>query len=518
MKYVQSPFALAPIAVALAACGTPDADHGATADSDIRTQEDASVSAAPAASSTSSADALSPTEEPPDVDPHAPTQRSPRRFDTTPDAGDRLNEQEPIVEPLDADAGALDPNDEDAGPARENTVPEEVEENDTEADRAAEDDSEAADEAPDGGPDPTVPAAGEPTSSKADEAAEIAELRTALSANAGDDPYSCVKQQIVSAAECGTDTVRDGALCGTHVVSDAAQCGTHAVSDAAQCGTQVVTDATQCGVTHVTSGALCGTAVITDGATCGWDWLSGLFSSGSPKSCSVDLDCDVPATCEVAASCEIASECEIASDCTVPKSCEIERCSQSKPGGACVPGLAECDTAGFSCQFSADQDVFRCLPDYASDLDVADKAVCEPLFDSGLSAMAQSGKVTLSFSTSTAAGAGAVGAYEVGTVYDSGGEFGCYISTCIGAQTDVSIAQAANFGAFTSWTNFAGNSKSVSVGGSLPIAELGVSSASVLSSDYGQYLGQIDSISVGVGIVPVALGYLSCNTTVYQVK
>jgi hypothetical protein len=290
------------------------------------------------------------------------------------------------------------------------------------------------------------------------------------------------------------------------------------VTDAAVCGTTVVSDAVMCGVTPVTSAALCGTKTITDGVTCGWDWLGSIFGGSSPKSCQVDATCDIPATCEIAASCEIANECEVDLSCEIPKSCAIERCSQATPGGACLPGLAECDSEGFSCQLSADQDVFRCLPNYASDMNVAEEAVCAPLFDANLSAFARSTNKAHSYSAGVAGSVVAASSTEVGTVYGENGEFGCFVSTCVGAQTDVSIAQFTTFGVFTGWSDFAGNAKVIGAGGSLPIIELGVSSMSVVSSDYSKYLGQLDSLSLGVGVVPVALGYLSCNTTVYQVR
>jgi hypothetical protein len=496
MKYVPAAFAFAPAAFAFA-CGAPIDDEGTASAQSNDTNQVVKGNANAAQD-----------DDPVDVE--APTHRHPMPVATSDDAKSVSTSGSKQTEP---EADAEQPNEVSVTEPEPEPQPSAGEDNalaqngatNTEGTDAIEpDDTEATDD----------PVARETD----DEIADLSTLHTALSSEHANDPYSCIQEQIVSAALCGTDTIRDGTLCGTAIVEDATLCGTHAVTDAALCGTRIVEDATLCGVEHVTSGALCGTSIVTDGLTCGWDAITSLFGGSSPKSCEVELSCDVPASCEVAASCEIANSCEVAAQCEIPRSCEFESCSQSSPGGACVPGIAECNTQGFSCQFSADQDMFRCLPDFNTDLDMADKAVCEPFFDRGLSAMAQSAGITMSYSTGTAAGAGAAGSYEVGTVYGANGEFGCFISTCVGAQLDLSIAQFASFGAFLQWDSFAGNGKSVSVGGSLPVLELGVSSASVVSSDFGDYLGQVDSISLGVGLLPVTLAYLSCNTTVYQVQ
>lgn len=525
MKYVPAAFAFAPAAFAFA-CGAPLDDEGTASAQSNDTNQVVKGNANAAQD-----------DDPVDVE--APTQRQPMPMDTSDDlkpvsaSGSKQTEPEPDAEqpdevnqpepepdaPQTHEPAALQNEPYDASKATLDDGANEVAEPSADEDDAPEQSGATNTEGTDAIETEDTGETDDPVSKETDdEIPDLSTLHTALSSEHANDPYSCIQEQIVSAALCGTDTVRDGTLCGKAIVEDAALCGTHAVTDGTLCGTSIVEDATLCGVQHVTSGALCGTSIVTDGLTCGWDAITSLFGGSSPKSSEVELSCDVPASCEVAATCEIASQCEVATECEIPRSCEFESCSQSNPGGACLPGIAECDTHGFSCQFSADQDVFRCLPDFNTDLDMADKAVCEPFYDRGLSAMAQSAGITMSYSTGTAAGAGAAGSYEVGTVYGANGEFGCFISTCVGAQLDLSIAQFASFGAFLQWDSFAGNGKSVSVGGSLPVLELGVSSASVVSSDFGDYLGQVDSISLGVGVLPVTLAYLSCNTTVYQVQ
>jgi hypothetical protein len=533
MKHTFSSLAFAP-ALVLVACGAPNDDAesasevGGATSADITRAADASPEVSDAKSNEQLRAATADTDVAAqrellkgntlvenedadvrgedDVDPYAETQRHPK---LVPQGAGDTDEQAPdeAVEVNDAQREEDTVGDEVGdGPAEAQTDLGEAADKVAAAERANADlnDTEA---------DPAADAAAD-----AEGLVPGASLATPLASDAADNPYACIKEQVVDAALCGTETVRDGTLCGTETVRDATLCGTMIVTDAALCGTTIVTDAALCGVQTVTSGALCGTRTVTDGVLCGWDFLGSIFSGKSPSTCQVDASCDVPASCEIAATCEVAAECTIDSSCELPKSCELQRCSQTFPGGACLPGLAECDVEGFACQVSVDSDVFRCLPSYSSDLDVQDRALCDSFFDANVSALAAEGRSALSFSTGTAGTAVASGSYEVGTVYGAEGEFGCFVSSCVGVQSDLSVAQFANFGAYTAWDVFAGNAKTFSVGGSLPVIELGISSASVVSSDYESYLGQVDSVSIGVGVLPVNAAHMSCNTTVYQTR
>src|SRR5690606_33011952 len=112
------------------------------------------------------------------------------------------------------------------------------------------------------------------------------------------------------------------------------------------------------------------------------------------------------------------------------------------------------------------------------------RAVCEAQYDARLAALAKSGETTFAYSYGSAGAVVASTSYETGTVYGAGGEYGCFVSTCVGAQTDINISAFANLGAYRSWEDFAGNAKTFFIGASIPVIELGVSTASVTSSEF----------------------------------
>ncbi len=341
-------------------------------------------------------------------------------------------------------------------------------------------------------------------------------------------PYECIWTEVQDAVECGVRTVSDAAICGYTLTRDATLCGTEIVRDAAICGTQVVADATQCGTTTVTSVAQCGTRTVTSAAQCGVDVIaSGLDcvarlaqgkSCESPKTCKVAATCNVANRCEVAAECSIAKECNIAASCEIANTCDVQICKQTAPGGQCTPLLAECDIEGFSCQVSADAEVFRCLPNYDKDLAVQDEAVCRALFVDGMSDMAREAGNTLAFSAGSSASVGVRGSIEVGTVYGEDGEYGCFVATCEGFETDIQISDFANLGAYVNWEAFAGESQTFTFGASIPEIEIGVSTTSVLDAQFETYIGQVDSVSLGLGVAPAQASYAACTTTVFQVE
>ncbi len=343
-----------------------------------------------------------------------------------------------------------------------------------------------------------------------------------------ESPYECIWTEVQDAVECGVRTVSDAAICGYTLTRDATLCGTEIVRDAAICGTQVVADATRCGTTTVTSVAQCGTRTVTSAAQCGVDVIaSGLDcvarlaqgkSCESPKTCKVAATCNVANTCEVAAECSVAKECDIAATCEIANTCDVQICKQTAPGGQCTPLLAECDIEGFSCQVSADAEVFRCLPNYDKDLAVEDEAVCRALFVDGMSDMAREAGNTLAFSAGSSASVGVRGSLEVGTVYGEGGEYGCFVATCEGFETDIQISDFANLGAYINWEAFAGESQTFTFGASIPEIEIGVSTTSVLDAQFETYIGQVDSVSLGLGVAPAQASYAACTTTVFQVE
>ena len=354
-----------------------------------------------------------------------------------------------------------------------------------------------------------------------------------ISGGQAEDPYACIASEAERDAKCGYEWLRDATLCGVEVVQDAALCGAEVVTSAALCGASYVEDGAFCGYSYVKDGAKCGSETVTDAAICGyttvtsatqcgWNFLKGLFGGKKPKRCKVAGTCRAPKRCRIANKCEkprtcpVAKRCRQDRECQVPKRCKIEVCTQSTPGGQCVPGLAECSIEGFACQPSFDSGVFRCLPAY--DFDPADHAACEAMYDPNLAALARAGGLPQAYSAGGGAAAVLSRSLEIGTAYGAAGEYGCFSTRCEGEQTDVNIAAFANLTTYVAWDKLSGGSRAFSLGVSTPVAEFGVTTAPVLSSDYAEYYGQADMVSYGVGVLPVQLGHAACTTTLYQTR
>jgi|GEM_PF-4692683 len=357
---------------------------------------------------------------------------------------------------------------------------------------------------------------------------------TTAAADTFSKPLSCIAEETTDAILCGTEIVADVALCGTEYVVDGSKCGFRYVTSAAECGTKHVVSASQCGVDYVTSGAQCGWQHVTDGAQCGWNYvrsgaqcgwnhLSSLFglirkpkSCNVPKSCDVAKSCNVPRGCDVARSCNVPNGCEIAKSCEVAATCDVDICRQTSPGAACLPGVADCDIKGFSCQPSFDSGVFRCMPDYFEASEI-DRDFCEALYVPALADLANEAGTAMSYGAGASGSLGVTTSVETGTVYGPDGEYGCYVSTCAGAHTDIAIASYGVFGLFTDWSSFAGTSRVVSENVSTPVAELGFTTAQVFDAEFNDLIGTTNSLAIGFGILPAGVSVLSCSTSVTEV-
>ena len=286
------------------------------------------------------------------------------------------------------------------------------------------------------------------------------------------EPWDCVWEEVQDAVQCGTEAV----VCGYRSVRDGAKCGWKTVTSAADCGTKIITDIFQCGM----------------------DFL------GGAKSCSI------------AKTCKIANECEIPIDCDIAKKCDVEKCKQTIGGGKCAPGLIDCDVVGFACKLSFDSDVFRCMPDYDEDMNVADPDVCKDFYDENLAEFAKKQDAAMTWSNGSGASLVASGSLEVGTVYGPKGEYGCFNSNCAGYETDLSASTFFSIGVYENWDAVPGTARVVSLGIDTPVFEFGFSPAIVFSEDHTIPIGSVTTVSLGVGVLPVGGSHLTCATSVYD--
>lgn len=335
------------------------------------------------------------------------------------------------------------------------------------------------------------------------------------------------------------------ATCGSEVVADAAQCGVDVMTNATKCGTSVVTDAAQCGTSFVTSAAECGTETITSGLQCGFDIIGSFFGwNKKPKSCNVAKSCRIPKTCSIPNNCSVAKSCrvdkacdaanegEVANECDVPKGCDvdvqcevakkcdIEGCTQDEPLGNCTPGLVQCSSPGFACKpsFESLSDAgFRSLPNFVEGASMLEESVCRGFYDPPASFCAQTLGRAVAYSSSFAVGPD-LQTTEVGNAYGPNGEYGCFFSSSAGFQVDLALCSAAStMYVFKSFDSIQGDSQVVNLGASTPIAELGMSAQTIYASDGDEYLGNAITMSFGIGLNPVEIGTITCETSLTTV-
>lgn len=152
-------------------------------------------------------------------------------------------------------------------------------------------------------------------------------------------------------------------------------------------------------------------------------------------------------------------------------------------------------------------------------------SVCDALYLPAAAQLAISSGKALTFGLGAGIAAGGAAGVETGVAYGPGGEYGCYISTCEGVVTAVSISAWASVGAWNSFNSVSGNSVVVAGGLSTDLVDglpVGVGAAvGLVSTDGGHPLpiGITASASLGAGLSAfVVLSAEACQTAVTKVR
>jgi hypothetical protein len=205
------------------------------------------------------------------------------------------------------------------------------------------------------------------------------------------------------------------------------------------------------------------------------------------------------------------------------------------PGLSCQPGVHKCYhvprkvgepcVAGHSCGPGLSCQAFsqRCFPgnfswdNKNSCLSVRDEAIAREAQRTGITTTYGSGSIqTLPLTLSE----------EIGVVYGSKGEFGCYFTTCGGFSSDVSISAYAAVGEFNAYDSVEGDAYVYAGGGSpVPFFEVGNAGVSVVvATDFdnpahasNKAVGSVQTLGVGVGLAPAQGAALKCVTEVQHV-
>lgn len=138
--------------------------------------------------------------------------------------------------------------------------------------------------------------------------------------------------------------------------------------------------------------------------------------------------------------------------------------------------------------------------------------ICQALYDPRLAGGAK-GVASMTYGFGLGFEAGATESVEAGVVYGPKGEYGCYVTTCMGAATNVSVAAWGAVSVLNeSFAAVAGEDYVVFAGEGDVV---GVTLGSVFNPSH-QYVGLQSSVNLSAGELPVEAGLTQCTTTVNQ--
>jgi len=198
-------------------------------------------------------------------------------------------------------------------------------------------------------------------------------------------------------------------------------------------------------------------------------------------------------------------------DCIL--SCESDCDSICRPfkkiGETCIPIFDRC-ADGLTCwPFPMPgESELQCFPTENDEL--FDDETCRSFYVRDIHESAINDGSALSFGTGGAAAVGVAETLETGVVYGPDGNFGCYLSTCIGGTSDVEVGVYASVGAFVSYDAFLGESIMTSE----EAGEIVVFSFAQFIGLDGSFLGVADCLSIEASLLPIAVGVYDCHTIV----
>jgi hypothetical protein len=118
--------------------------------------------------------------------------------------------------------------------------------------------------------------------------------------------------------------------------------------------------------------------------------------------------------------------------------------------------------------------------------------------------------IAASFGRGAALSAVAGATVEVGTAYGPDGCYGCYLTTCVGGESNVEANVFGSFGQYVSLDDFSG--RAILEVGSVGIEVLSVAAGQVINPTTGEIVGVFEAISVGLSAIPVTVGLYDCDT------
>lgn len=282
---------------------------------------------------------------------------------------------------------------------------------------------------------------------------------------------------------------------------------------------------------------LCSATSATCGALC--NFTSGVCQLGCDAAFGAcDVGCDLcDAGCE-ACCCDICvicscSDCEDDCDdchdsCNGARSscesgCRLEcnNCILDCEGGcpACVPfrtvgepclPLFDRCADGLVCwPFPMPGDTTtRCFP--SEDDTLFSEEECLDLYSPGVHQTAIDIGDALTFGRGSGIAAVVGATFELGVLYGEDGRYGCYGTTCIGGESNVTINTYVGAGLYRSYSDVPGQSIAIVEGAGEIIS---FSTLQILNTD-GELIGTADFLALEVSLLPIGVGVYDCATIV----
>jgi hypothetical protein len=145
----------------------------------------------------------------------------------------------------------------------------------------------------------------------------------------------------------------------------------------------------------------------------------------------------------------------------------------------------------------------------SEDENLADDDNCRALYSSSVHDTAMDLDLALNFGVGAGVAAVAGVSLEAGVVYGNDGCYGCYITECIGAETNIGIESYASVGFYTSYSDFQGEAIAfIEEAGEI----ISFSTSQVFNTDW-ELVGTADCLSIGVSVLPISVGVYDCVTT-----
>jgi hypothetical protein len=150
---------------------------------------------------------------------------------------------------------------------------------------------------------------------------------------------------------------------------------------------------------------------------------------------------------------------------------------------------------------------FECFPD-TNEGPLTD-AQCRTFYSGALSEAAMNAQLTKTYGSGTGLAGGAAASTEIGAAYGEDGRFGCYLTDCVGIDTNAAVSAFVSVGFYNTFDDVTGLSFAVVEAAGEGV---GFSTSQIFPYIGGPLIGTEDQLSVSASALPVDAGVYQCHT------